>query len=116
MPFNFDNYARHVGSRVRSYSGGESQPYEWYQWKVFMDEPDERLNQVRAVEYRLHETFANPIRIIEDRDSHFALKSSGWGVFWIYIIIYLNDGTEEYTRYYLDLHKPWPADDDNLQN
>jgi transcription initiation factor IIF auxiliary subunit len=101
MEFNFDNYSRHVGSR------GD---YEWFEWKVFMDEPDEKLRKVRSVEYRLHKTFPNPIRVVEDRDSKFALESSGWGSFWIYITIYLENDTEEYTEYYLDLRKPWPPE------
>ena len=102
MEFRFDNYSRHVGTRGR---------YEWFEWKVFMDEPAEKLDKVRSVEYRLHETFPDPIRIIEDRDSRFALISAGWGKFWIFITIYLRDGTEQHTKYYLDLKKPWPADD-----
>jgi transcription initiation factor IIF auxiliary subunit len=102
MAFRFDNYSRRVGSREK---------YEWFEWKVFMDEPAEKLGKVRSVEYRLHKTFPNPIRIVEDRNSRFALKSAGWGEFWIFITIYLNDGTEEHTKYYLDLRKPWPTDD-----
>lgn len=100
MEFKFDNYARHVGSR------GE---YEWYEWKVFMDEPTEKLEKVSSVEYRLHETFPNPIRTVEDRSSRFALESSGWGEFRILITIYLKDETEEHTEYDLDLSKPWPS-------
>lgn len=30
---------------------------------------------------------------------------------WIYITIYLKDGTEENTKYYLKLGKSWPEDD-----
>lgn len=100
MKFKFDNYARHVGSR------GD---YEWFEWKIFMDEPAEKLEKVKSVEYRLHETFPNPIRNVEDQNSQFALESSGWGEFQIYITIYLKDGTEEHTKYYLDLEKPWPS-------
>lgn len=102
MEFKFNNYSRHVESRGK---------YKWFEWKVFMDEPAEKLDKVRNVEYRLHETFPNPICIIEDRNSQFALRSAGWGEFWIFITIYLEDGTEEHTRYYLNLGKPWPPDE-----
>ena len=101
MDFKFNNYSRHVGSR------GD---YEWFEWKVFMDESPEILDKVQSVEYRLHETFPNPIRIVEKRQSQFALKSAGWGQFWIFITIYVKDGTEEHTKYYIDLSKPWPPD------
>lgn len=102
MEFKFDNYSRHVGSR------GE---YEWFEWKLFMDEPVKNLDKVRSVEYRLHETFPNPIRIIEDQNSRFALRSAGWGEFWVFITIYLKDGTEKHTKYYLNLGNPWPPDE-----
>lgn len=102
MEFKFNNYSRHVRSR------GE---YEWFEWKVFMDEPEEKLEKVRSVEYRLHKTFPNPIRIVEDRNSRFALRSAGWGEFTIFITIYLEDGTEKHTKYDLDLRRPWPPDE-----
>lgn len=101
MPFHFDNYARHVGSR------GD---YEWFKWQVFMDEPPPTLARVRSVEYRLHETFPDPIRTSEDAERRFAIDSSGWGEFMILITVYLQDGTEERTRYSLDLGKPWPVE------
>ena len=100
MTFKFDNYSRHVGRR---------EEYEWFEWIVFMDEPPEKLNKVRSVEYRLHKTFPDPIRVAEDPRSRFALGASGWGEFWIFITIYLKDGTEEHTKYHLDLRKPWPS-------
>lgn len=99
MPFQFDNYARHVGSR------GD---YEWFEWQVFMDEPPATLETVRSVEYRLHETFPDPIRTSEDAKRQFTIESSGWGEFTIFITIYLQDGGEERTEYSLDLSRPWP--------
>lgn len=102
MTFRFDNYSRQVGTR---------KDYKWFEWKVFMKEPPNKLDQVRSVEYRLHETFPNPIRVVEDRDSRFALRSAGWGEFTIFITIYLKDGKEEHTEYYLDLRKTWPPDE-----
>lgn len=102
MEFNFDNHARFIESR------GD---YAWFDWKVFMNEPEAVLRKVKAVEYRLHKTFPNPIRVVKDRNSRFALRSSGWGEFLIFITIYLEDGTEQYEKYYLDLGKPWPPDE-----
>lgn len=101
MGFRFDNYSRRVASR------GD---YDWFEWKVFMDEPKENLRKVRNVEYQLHETFPDPIRVVEDRDSRFALSSAGWGEFSILVTIHLEDGTEEYTEYHLDLGKPSPPE------
>jgi hypothetical protein len=95
--FKFNNYSLPSGKRGK---------LNWFKWKVFMDELPERLRKVKSVEYRLHETFPDPIRVVEDRNSRFALQSEGWGEFIIYIVIYLEDGTEEYGEYKLDLSKP----------
>ena len=98
--FKFDNYSRHLGIR------GE---YEWYKWKVFMDEPPDVLDKVSSIVYKLHETFANPIRIVNDRKSRFALSSVSWSGFWIHITVYLKDEREILTKYWLDLNRPQPA-------
>lgn len=94
MEFKFNNTSRHAGSR------GD---YKWFEWEVFMDEPEEKLDKIKSVEYRLHETFPNPIRVVDNRNSKFALKSAGWGEFFILITVYLKDGTEENTKYWLKL-------------
>jgi len=101
VPFRFDNYARHVGSR------GDNQ---WYEWRIFMAEPPDTLATVSYVEYRLHETFPDPFRTSYDAESRFAIESSGWGEFMIPISVSLQDGKFEQTEYMLDLSKPWPAD------
>lgn len=98
MTFKFDNYALRTKRKREGYT--------WFKWKVFMKELADKLAQVQKVEYRLHETFEKTIWVVEDRNSQFALEGDGWGAFYIYITIYLNDGTEEYTQYYLDLDKP----------
>jgi transcription initiation factor IIF auxiliary subunit len=105
--FRFDNYARAivVSPERRSRASADA---DWYEWRVFMAEPRERLDLVDHVEYRLHETFPDPIRLVSNRDSGFALDSSGWGEFLIVITISMKDGTEHYVQYQLDLNKPPP--------
>lgn len=99
MTIHFDNYAKKVGRR------GD---HDWYQWRVFVDENDNVLNKIEHVQYLLHRTFPNPLRISDDRKSKFALESSGWGSFTVYITVRFKDGTEEEERYFLDLSKEWP--------
>lgn len=94
--FKFRNTSNTVGSRTL-----RGEDYEWFEWTIYMDEPKEKLDLVDAVEYRLHRTFPNPIRVVKDRDSKFALKSSGWGMFTIYITVYLKDGKEVQTQHWL---------------
>ena len=96
-----DNYARQVGRR----SG-----YDWYEWRVFIDEPPEALARIERVEYRLHPTFPNPVRVETDSSDQFALYSNGWGVFEIGITVHYKDGSSEFTTYELDFDKEWPRD------
>ncbi len=98
--FKFDNYSRHLGVKGK---------YDWYEWKVFMDEDRDVLDKVSRVEYRLYYDFPNPIRTVDDRESRFALSSAGWGTFWIDITVYLKDGREIPAGYLLDFGKTWPA-------
>ncbi|KPV65060.1 MAG: YEATS family protein [Candidatus Bathyarchaeota archaeon BA1] len=99
MKISFNNYAKRVARRGN---------YDWYEWRVFVDEDDTVLNKIEYVLYLLHPTFPNPIRIVHDKKSKFALESSGWGSFTMFITVRFKDGTEEEVRYFLDLSKKWP--------
>ena len=96
--FKFGNTAKEIGKRTLS-----KRETPWFEWTVFMGETPEKLALVDYVEYRLHDTFPDPIRISEDVNSKFSLSSSGWGEFTIFITIYLKDGQEVETTHYLTL-------------
>ena len=100
LTIHFNNYAEKIGIKNN---------LQWYRWKVFVDEPLEVLNTIKNVQYLLHKTFPNPVRISEDRNSKFALESSGWGSFKMYITVRFENGTEKEFEYYLDLTKRRPG-------
>lgn len=99
MSVSFDNYAKHVGKR---------NGYDWFEWKVFAKGDPSVLDTIEYIEYTLHPTFPKPRRIVRDRKSDFALISSGWGEFTVFITIRFKDGGETRTKYYLSLAKQWP--------
>ena len=99
----FNNYAENVEKRGR---------YDWYKWKVFVDEEDEILDKIDYVEYLLHQTFPNRRRVINDRKSKFALAGAGWGQFNIVITIGFKDGNKTEQRYFLSFDKSWPEGED----
>jgi transcription initiation factor IIF auxiliary subunit len=110
MDFKFNNYARLIKTQMKAVSSVEKdKQVNWYEWVVFMDEPADTLKLVKAVEYRLHRSFPDPIRVIDDRDTKFALRASGWGEFSMIVIVYLMNGSEVQTQYFVDLKKPWPT-------
>jgi transcription initiation factor IIF auxiliary subunit len=79
---------------------------EWWSWSVWIDVPPETLLDIVSVEYTLHPTFANPVRIIKTRANKFKLSSAGWGVFPIHVRIRMRDGKEYQLRHQLKLHYP----------
>lgn len=95
----FNNYAK----KIR-----EEHDYDYYKWRIFVDEQDDVLDQIEQVRYLLHETFPNPARISRNRESKFALESAGWGSFTVFITVKFKDRTEKEIEYYLDLDKRWP--------
>jgi transcription initiation factor IIF auxiliary subunit len=97
----FNNIARYVGMR-----NGQ----DWYEWMVYVDESEEVLHEIDAVEYLLHRSFPNPLSRKTDPNTNFSLESSGWGSFHIRITIFLKNATRLETFYYLDLMKPWTPD------
>ena len=99
MAIRFNNYAKKVGRR------GE---YNWFKWRLFVDEDDDVLDTIDSVRYVPHPTFPNPSRTTKQQETKFAVNSSGWGSFSVFIDVRFKDGTEYETRYYLDLSKPWP--------
>ena len=99
---HLENYAKKVGRR------GES---DWYEWEIFVNENDQTLDRIDHVEYLLHPTFPNPRRVVYDRASKFALRTSGWGVFTVKARITFKDGTQEEASHYLDFGKKRPNQD-----
>ena len=49
---------------------------DWYDWGVFVNEPQTVLERIEWVEYTLHPTFPDPIRKTSDRGGRFALMNS----------------------------------------
>lgn len=82
LPITADNTSR----RVRE---------DWWDWEVFIQGPEEALQQVQCVEYTLHPTFPRPVREMVDRGqgAHaFPFSASGWGTFKIPIRVFLKNG------------------------
>jgi len=66
---------------------------DWWRWSVWLEGPEEELEQVKKVVYVLHRTFPNPVQEISNRASQFRLDSAGWGIFTIFARVHRHDGT-----------------------
>jgi transcription initiation factor IIF auxiliary subunit len=81
----------------------------WYAWCVFLDEDRNRLSKIEEVNYILHPTFPNPVRVSDDFVHRFAIISGGWGNFTIDVRIVLKGGQTERQAYPLSLSaNSWP--------
>lgn len=79
---------------------------DWWNWAVWLEGDEAELNAVNFVEWILHPTFRNPVRIVSDRLSKFRLETAGWGVFPIVARVQMKDGTKKALRHHLELHYP----------
>src|SRR5437899_8571127 len=82
--------------RFRNYSMFTEKKYDrnWYEWCVFVDSDREVVDRINAVEYKLHPTFPDPVRLITQKENRFALFSSGWGGFLIKTRVIFEDGAK----------------------
>ncbi len=100
MTIKFNNYSMWINKK---------HDYDFYDWCVFIDEDINTINSIKLVEYTLHPTFPNPVRIIENRNDCFALYSYGWGTFDLRIKVELNNGSINALKYPLKLEfDDWP--------
>ena len=86
-----------------SYAGDDS-----WRWSVWIDGPDDELDQVDRVAWHLHPTFSPPIRLVDDRSTSFRLEAIGWGTFEVSAVLYSASSETPLTRltHELDLYYP----------
>jgi transcription initiation factor IIF auxiliary subunit len=65
----------------------------WWKWGVYIDGTPTELDRIRCVEYTLHRTFPNPVRVVCSPQNRFQLVALGWGTFTVKIKLLLKDGS-----------------------
>ena len=101
------------GSKIRSrrfHEGG----YEHYKIRLFVSGRD--VGALESVEYLLHDTFANPRRIVTDPANGFALDIWTWGEFEIRVTLNFKDGAETKLIYPLAYSSELPSSDSAYTN
>ncbi|MGF1469113.1 MAG: pYEATS domain-containing protein [Sandaracinaceae bacterium] len=92
----------------------QSSTYEgddWWSWSVWVEGPERELDAVRHVTYKLHATFPNPIRRVDERRTKFRLESGGWGVFKLFATCELQGGETRTLEHQLTLEYPADAEE-----
>ena len=75
-----------------------------WNWTIFLQGPEDALNQIRCVEYTLHPSFPEPVVTVCQKGSAsraFALSGSGWGTFEVGIRVIAHDGREQKLTHHL---------------
>jgi transcription initiation factor IIF auxiliary subunit len=67
-----------------------------WRWTAFVEAPEDVLRHIQCVEYRLHETFPDPVQEVCERGSDpkeaFSLTETSWDTFPLRIRVYFKDG------------------------
>jgi YEATS family len=80
-----------------------------YAWCVFLDGSAAEIESIRRIEYTLHPSFPDPVRVVDDAKHCFALQSQGWGVFQIRVRVFYRDGGTGRQGFSLKLDEDaWP--------
>ena len=79
---------------------------DWWSWSVWLEGTDAELDAVDYVEWRLHPTFPEPVRIVRDRATNFRLDTGGWGTFRVQAAVHLKSKESVRLRHELALHYP----------
>ena len=74
--------------------------------EISVDEPASVVDSIRMVEYRLHESFDEPIRHNDDASSRFAEMFYTWGKFPVTVTVLFVDGRCETFQFNLDYTLP----------
>ena len=68
---------------------------DWYEWSVEIEKARVALSKIEEVEYILHPTFHDRIRLAKSSEKRFRIESEGWGEFDIAVNIRFKNGDEE---------------------
>jgi len=72
-----------------------------YDWEIHLEAPS--TEDISKVEYILHETFPDPVRVRSNPEDGFSLRSNGWGEFDVGVKVHFKDGSTERLRHPLKL-------------
>jgi transcription initiation factor IIF auxiliary subunit len=83
--------------------------YDIHDFCVFINEDSATLTTIKEVEYTLHPTFPNPVRVVQSPDDCFALLSDAWGDFTVRVRIFFKDSNILRLSHSLRLERnKWP--------
>lgn len=95
-----------IESNLRLVNDSKRVEDDWWEWSVWVDGPAAEVEAIDHVTYRLHPTFAPPVRRVTDAGSHFKLASEGWGEFLIVGDVSFPDKSSARLEHWVELRDP----------
>lgn len=92
-PLVFKQETKQTGLAVIPKNWSKQIEQGWWEWGIYVDGANTELDRIRCVEYTLHPTFPNSVRVICDRAKRFQLVARGWGTFTVGIKVMLKDNS-----------------------
>ncbi|MCG3165569.1 MAG: hypothetical protein POELPBGB_01337 [Bacteroidia bacterium] len=92
---------------------------DYWRWTAYITGDANTIRKIAYVEYRLHETFRQPVRIIKEIgeiDEAFPLTVDGWGIFKLIAIVHFKDGTNQMLTHILKFNSKIKIDVFYLEN
>lgn len=89
--------------RLRQSAKPKTDRKDYWDWAVWLDGPEELLDEVERVDYRLHPTFPRPNRSSTSARNRFRISSYGWGEFLLYATVHFKDGRSVTLEHWLKL-------------
>jgi transcription initiation factor IIF auxiliary subunit len=76
----------------------------WWEWGIYVKGTPAELKRIRCVEYTLHASFPNPVRLVCSPNKGFLLTARGWGTFTVPVKVMLKDRTVREFSHTLEFH------------
>jgi transcription initiation factor IIF auxiliary subunit len=87
----------------------ESNEYRIYSFCLFIAGTKKQIDTISEVEYTLHPSFPNPVRVSVDKERAFPLQSEAWGGFPVYVRVFEESGGVSELEHFLSIEEAsWP--------
>ena len=83
--------------------------YDQFRLRVNVSGP---LDEIAYIEYELHPTFRDPVRISTDRKNGFPIEFWTWGEFEVLVTVHLAEGRKAEQVYMLEYSEELPSTDE----
>ena len=102
--------------KIGQSSATDSKVKGYFKWAIWIEPGTSQLSEIASVEYLLHPTFKNRLRMVTDAATKFRLESKGWGEFLVEITIVKKNNEQLRLTHWLTLEEDYTTVEENAEN